>query len=81
MKKIGALLFLLLIVTSSAFGQWKKGDERAVDAPDRKSINGFGGHLLVVVPAGEYRVKPKVSDLNADVSLELETKFPFAVDR
>ena len=26
-------------------------------------------------PAGEYRVKAKVSDLIADVSFELETKF------
>jgi hypothetical protein len=26
-------------------------------------------------PRGEYRVKAKVSDLNANVSFELETKF------
>jgi hypothetical protein len=26
-------------------------------------------------PAGEYKVKAKVSDLNADITLELETKF------
>jgi hypothetical protein len=26
-------------------------------------------------PAGEYKVKAKVSDLNADISFELETKF------
>jgi hypothetical protein len=32
-------------------------------------------------PAGEYRVKAKVSDLNADVSFELRDEVPFEVDR
>ena len=171
MKIVSVIIFLLLIATSSASAQRKKGQERVGDAPDRKSVNGFGGHLIVVEnprefieewlkpetpkiktatnvkrgnlfgafvlfagckpdaqgvcnsevdymiykpdgslyaerkgqplwkeaappppiiqlsrailgfrmekddPAGEYRVKAKVFDLNADVSFELETKF------
>jgi hypothetical protein len=171
MKRVSVIIFFLLIVTSAASAQWKKGDERVEDAPDRKSVNGFGGYLIVVEnprefidewskpetpniktatkmkrgvmfgafvlfagckpdaqgicnsevdymiykpdgslyaerksqplwkeksppaqntqlsnailgfrmekhdPAGEYRVKAKVSDLNADISFELETKF------
>jgi hypothetical protein len=29
-------------------------------------------------PAGEYKVKAKVRDLNADISFELETRFSLA---
>ena len=171
MKIISVTLFLILIAVSPALPQWKKNDERASDAPDRKAVNGFGGHLIVVEnprefikewlkpetpkiksathvkrgdsigafvlfagcktdaqgvcnsevdytvykpdgsifaelkgqplwkeqappapniqlgrailafrlgkgdPTGEYKVKAKVSDLNADISFELETKF------
>jgi hypothetical protein len=171
MKIVSAILFLILIVASPAFSQWKQNDDRAQDASDRKAVNGFGGHLIVVEnprgfieewlkpetpkiksatdvkrgdsigafvlfagcrqdsqgmcnaevdytiykpdgsifaerkgqplwkeqappapniqlgrailafrlgkddPVGEYKVKAKVSDLNADISFELETKF------
>jgi hypothetical protein len=171
MRIVSVILFLLLVVSSSARGQQRKGNDRAEDTPDRKDVNGFGGQLLVVEnpqafihewlkpetpkietaknvnrddtigalvlfagcrqsaqgecnaevdysiynpdgslfvelkkqplwkeqappapniqlgkailsfrmgddqPAGEYRVKAKVSDLNADISFELETKF------
>ena len=171
MKIVSLIIFILLIVASSSSAQWKKGNERVEDAPNRKSVNGFGGHLIVVEnprefieewmkpetpqiktatnvkrgvvlgafvlfagckpdaqgvcnsevdytiyrpdgslrderkgqplwkeqappsqntqlssailgfrlekddPPGEYKVKAKVSDLNADVSIELETKF------
>ncbi len=47
MKIITALLTLLLLGTV-ATAQWKKGDESIPDTPDRKSVNGFGAHLLVV---------------------------------
>ncbi len=171
MKTIGAVLFLILIGSSVTFSQWKQNGEHAADAPDRKDVRGFGGHLIVVEnprafiqewlkpetpkiksatlvkrdetlgafvlfagcktdaqgacnaevdytiykpdgslyderkgqplwkeqappppnvqlgkailafrlgkdnPTGEYKVKAKVSDLNADISFELETKF------
>ena len=171
MRYISAILLLLFVAGSPTSGQWKKGGERAGDAPDRKAVGGFGGHLIVVEnprgfvrewlkpetpqiksatdvrrgesvgafvlfagckqdargvcnsevdytiykpdgsvyverkgqplwkeqappapniqlgrailafsmrkgdPAGEYKVKAKVSDLNADISFELETKF------
>ena len=171
MRYISVVCLLLLIAVSPAFGQWKKEGERTGDAPDRKAVSGFGGHLIMVEnprefirewlkpetpkiktatnvkrgesigafvlfagckqdaqgvcnsevdytiykpdgslyverkgqplwkerappgpniqlgrailsfrlgkgdPAGEYKVKAKVSDLNADISFELETKF------
>ena len=171
MNRLIILLFLILIAASPAYSQWKANGEDKGDAPDRKAVNGFGGHLLVVEnprefiqewlkpetpkiksatdvkrgdslgafilfagckqdaqgvcnsevdytiykpdgsvyaerkgqplwkeqappapniqlgrailafrmeaddPAGEYKVKAKVSDLNADISFELETKF------
>ena len=171
MRIVSAILFLILLAASPAFSQWKQNDKPAGDALDRKAVNGFGGHLIVVEnprgfiqewlkpetpkiksatdvkrgdsigafvlfagcktdaqgscnsevdytiykpdgsvfaertgqplwkeqappapnvqlgrailafrlgeddPAGEYKVKAKVSDLNADISFELETKF------
>lgn len=171
MKIVSLTLFIILIAVSSALPQWKQNGERVGDGPDRKAVNGFGGHLIVVVnprefikewlqpenpqiksaadvkrgdsigafvlfagcktdaegmcnsevdyavykpdgsilaerkgqplwkeqapsapdiqlgrailafrlgkgePTGEYKVKAKVSDLNADISFELETKF------
>jgi hypothetical protein len=171
MKILCATLFLLLLAATPAVSQWKGNNEPVGDAPDRKAVNGFGGHLIVVEnprafiqewmkpetpkiksatdvkrgdsigafvlfagckpdsqgicksevdytvykpdgtifaerkslplwdlqappapiiqlgkailafqlrendPEGEYRVKAKVSDLNANVSFELETKF------
>jgi len=48
MKIITALLTLLLLGGTVATAQWKKGDERIPDTPDRKSVNGFGAHLLIV---------------------------------
>jgi hypothetical protein len=28
--------------------QWQKGNEKVEDTPERKSVNGFGGHLIIV---------------------------------
>lgn len=171
MKIATATICFILILASPTFSQWKKNNEATGDALDRKAVNGFGGHLIVVKnprefiqewlkpetpkiksatdvkrsesigalvlfagckpdaqgacnsevdytiykpdgslyverqgqplwkerappaqniqlgrailafqmgrddPAGEYKVKAKVSDLNAEVTLELETKF------
>ena len=172
MKIVTALITLVLVGGGTvATAQWKKGNETLSDTADRKSVNGFGGHLLIVEnpqafveewqkpetpkinpvsevkrgviigafvlfaackpdpqglcnsevdytvyrpdgtvygerkeqplwkeppppgtniqlsrailairlekndPAGEYKVKAKVSDLNAQISFELETKF------
>lgn len=47
MKIIVAMLVIILMsVMVSA--QWKKGDEKVEDTSDRKSVNGFGGHLIIV---------------------------------
>ena len=174
MKSLITLSFLLLLAASPVYSQWKANGEHADDAADRKEVNGFGGHLIVVEnprefikewlkpetpkiksaadvkrgdslgafvlfagckqdaqgmcnsevdytiynpdgsiygeqkgqplwkeqappapniqlgrailafrirendPAGEYKVKAKVSDLNANISFELETKFHLA---
>ncbi len=48
MKIIAALMTLLLFGGTLATAQWKKGDERTPDTLDRKSVNGFGAHLLIV---------------------------------
>ena len=46
--KIVTALMLVLLGATLATAQWKKGDERTPDTPDRKSVNGFGAHLLIV---------------------------------
>ncbi|MDT4966871.1 MAG: hypothetical protein QOJ64_1608 [Acidobacteriota bacterium] len=48
MKFISATLFFLLVAASPAFSQWRQNDKRAGNAPDRKEVSGFGGHLIVV---------------------------------
>ena len=48
MKIVLALMTLVLLGVAPATAQWKKGDERTPDTPDRKSVNGFGAHLLIV---------------------------------
>ena len=67
MRIVSVIIFLLLIVTSTASTQWKKGDERVEDAPDRKSVNGFGGHLIVVENPREFIeqwLKPETPKIN-----------------
>lgn len=48
MKIVLALMTLVLLGGTPATAQWKKGDERTPDTPDRKSVNGFGAHLIIV---------------------------------
>src|SRR5262245_35773881 len=48
MKTCAALVILLFFCGGMASAQWKKGEERIADTPDRKSVDGFGGNLLVV---------------------------------
>jgi hypothetical protein len=48
MKTALALMTLVLLAAAPATAQWKKGDERVPDTPDRKSVNGFGAQLLIV---------------------------------
>lgn len=67
MKIVSAILFLVLLMSASASGQWKKGDERVEDAPDRKSVNGFGGHLIIVEDPREFIekwLKPETPKIN-----------------
>ncbi|HEX8174794.1 MAG TPA: hypothetical protein VF543_06715 [Pyrinomonadaceae bacterium] len=54
MKIIGATFFFILIIASPAFSQWKQNDKPADDALDRKAVNGFGGHLIVVENPREF---------------------------
>ena len=171
MKLITTAFAFLLLACGTGIAQWNRGGERVADTADRKSVNDFGGHLIIVEnpkafieewqkpetpnintvtdvkrgeligafvlfvgckpdaqricnsevdysvykpdgtlyaerknqplwkeeaplapniqlsrailgirmekndPSGEYRVKAKVSDLNADISFELETTF------
>ena len=48
MKIVTALLAIVLFGSGVATAQWRKGDERVADTPDRKSVNGFGANLLIV---------------------------------
>ena len=70
MKIVSIIVFLLLIVTSTASAQWKKGDERVEDAPDRKSVNGFGGQLIIVENPREFIeewIKPKTPQISTKI--------------
>jgi hypothetical protein len=46
--KSAVLVLSLLFFSASAAAQWKSDDKNASDTPDRKSVNGFGAHLVVV---------------------------------
>jgi hypothetical protein len=46
--KNAALILSLLLMTTATGAQWQSGDKKAADTPDRKSVNGFGVHLIVV---------------------------------
>ena len=44
------ILAMLVIVLANVMvsAQWKKGDEKVADTAERKSVNGFAGHLIIV---------------------------------
>lgn len=44
----GLLVLFLWIAILPVVGQWKSDDKKASDSPDRKSLNGFGAHLVAV---------------------------------
>jgi len=48
MKILVAIVFVVLLASSPALSQWAGNKELAPDTPDRKALNGFGGHLIVV---------------------------------
>ena len=54
MKIFSALLFLFLVVASPVFGQSKQDGEREKKSLNRKAVNGFGGHLIVVENPREF---------------------------
>ena len=47
-KKKVTLILSLLLMTTAAAAQWQSEGKKVADTPDRKSVNGFGVHLLVV---------------------------------
>lgn len=48
MRLVAAVLVSILLGVGVTTAQWKKGDERVADTADRKSVDGFGGHLIIV---------------------------------
>jgi hypothetical protein len=48
MKTLTAVIAVVLLTSSVMQAQWKKDGKPVEDAPDRKSVGGFGGQLLVV---------------------------------
>ncbi|HEY0765347.1 MAG TPA: hypothetical protein VGD61_23420 [Pyrinomonadaceae bacterium] len=47
MKTLMAAIAVILLANSVALAQWKKDGKPVEDGPDRKSFNGFAGHLIV----------------------------------
>ena len=50
--------------------QWQKGNEKVDDTPERKPVI----RIESKDPSGEYKVRAKVSDRNAAITVELETQ-------
>jgi hypothetical protein len=70
------IIFLLLISTLSVWGQAPKDEthqqsakkELITDAPDRKAVKGFGGHLIVIKNPTEFVkewLKPETPKFNS----------------
>ena len=54
MRLIIAGVFFIIACAATAPAQWNKNGERTAEAPDRKSVNGFGAQLLVVEKPQEF---------------------------
>jgi hypothetical protein len=48
MKTVFGLILFVLLTANGTFAQWKSDGKLANDEPNRKTIKGFGGQLLVV---------------------------------
>jgi hypothetical protein len=48
MKILTVACVFLLCASATGYAQWNKDGERVPDTANRKSINGFGGHLIIV---------------------------------
>ena len=73
MKIVSAALFLILLVASPAFSQWKQNEKPTGDAPNRKEVNGFGGHLIVVENPREFIqewLKPETPKIKSATSVK-----------
>lgn len=46
--KVKLAIILIILANVVVLAQWKKGDEKVEDTAERKSVNGFAGHLVVV---------------------------------
>ena len=71
MKTLVAIIAMILLTSSIAMAQWKKDGKTTDDAPDRKSVGAFGGHLLVVrdprkfIEDWQKPETPKIDNANA----------------
>ncbi|MEK6321112.1 MAG: hypothetical protein AABN33_05455 [Acidobacteriota bacterium] len=54
MKFVYATLFLILVVAPPTFSQRTHNDTPGGDTSDRRSMNGFGGRLIVVENPREF---------------------------
>ena len=50
----GLLVLFLWIAILPVVGQWKADGKKTSDSPDRKSLNGFGAHLLAVTNPRDF---------------------------
>ena len=46
--KIVLAVLVITLANVMVSAQWKKGDEKVEDTSERKSVNGFGAHLIIV---------------------------------
>ena len=75
MKIVTTLLFLLFISVSCVMSQEKQNDELKDKATDRKAVNGFGGHLIVVKNPREFIQewhKPKTPNINSAKNVKID---------
>ncbi len=74
LTQIPSLLVLFLwIAALPVLGQWKSDDKKASDSPDRKSINGFGAHLVAVKNPRDFIqqwLKPETPKLKSATNVE-----------
>ena len=73
MKIITSAFILILFGNAIVFAQSTKGNERTADSSDRKSVGGFGGHLIVVEnPQAfiEQWLKPETPNITTVTSVD-----------
>lgn len=79
MRTYISILSLLILVTSAS-AQWQGENKKVTDTPDRKSVNGFGVHLLAVKdPQGFVREWQKPEMPKIEPAKKIKTGEPLGI--